>query len=349
MVNIDEVGDHFEIEVYVSPDSHEIPASVGYAITRHKGAGHRVTASVNAIDPRSGRQTSWGLIKHLYPESVYHNDNLDVDVKFSGDNVIIESVDGGAKFSGKATNFRAPDCSRVSERVLNWDGFKQYLSGFSGSQFLFRGQSKPWPLRTSFHRRNRYLINKFINDDVVTLHRRVSGLTSHFFDISVPEQNGAFLNLLQHHGYPTPLLDWSYSPYVAAFFAFRDVKKNSKEKEHVRIFLFDKEAWVNDFNQLPQLICPNPHLSVMEFLSVNNPRQSPQQAITTVTNVADIEGHVLSREEENKRKYIYAVDIPYSERDTAMDDLRYMGITAGSMFPGIDGVCEALKEANFES
>jgi hypothetical protein len=30
-----------------------------------------------------------------------------------------------------------------------------------------------------------------------------------------------------------------------------------------------------------------------------------------------------------------------------MDNLRQMGITAGSMFPGLDGACEALKEEYF--
>ncbi len=43
-----------------------------------------------------------------------------------------------------------------------------------------------------------------------------------------------------------------------------------------------------------------------------------------------------------------AIDIQANERVVAMRDLRFMGITAGSMFPGIDSVWEEVRERNFE-
>ena len=41
-------------------------------------------------------------------------------------------------------------------------------------------------------------------------------------------------------------------------------------------------------------------------------------------------------------------DLPVRERREIVRELRYMGITAGSLFPGLDGACEELTDRNFE-
>ena len=191
-------------------------------------------------------------------------------------------------------------------------------------------------------------MSEFTSKDVKLLHQRLSAITSHFFDLTVPDQNGAFFNLLQHHGYPTPLLDWSHSPYVAAFFAFRDRPIGYDGDEVVRIHVFNNQEWQKRYPQIQNLDPPFPHLSVMEFIAIDNPRLVPQQAVTTVTNLQDIEAYILEKEAETGARFLEAIDIPANEREVAMRDLRFMGITAGSMFPSIDGVCEELRERNFD-
>ncbi len=158
------------------------------------------------------------------------------------------------------------------------------------------------------------------------------------------------MSLVQHHGYPTPLLDWTYSPYVGAFFAYRGISNEMAAKADpsakVRIHVFDQSQWKIAFNQVIMLLTTAPHLSFIEFMAIENNRMIPQQAASTVTNVDDIETYVSGKETKD-RKYLSAIDLPVRERKRVIHELSYMGITAGSLFPGLDGACEEWKERHF--
>ena len=109
--------------------------------------------------------------------------------------------------------------------IKSWSQFKEYAIKLKPYEFAFRGQEdNTWPLKTSFHRTGRAALGRFIEQDVAALHHHLSGLTSHRFNLNDPQDHAAFLNLAQHHGYPTPSLDWTYSPFIAAYFAYRSLR-----------------------------------------------------------------------------------------------------------------------------
>lgn len=259
----------------------------------------------------------------------------------------------GTQGSAILDKSRADEQSEYSPlpTVNNWEQFKAFVNDLEPRRFIFRGQKPQRRLRTYFHRTGRADLMRFIREDIQTLLRHLSARTQHIFNLENPDENGAFYNLVQHHGYPTPLLDWTYSPYVGAYFAYYRIKssesENASSDDKVRIFIFDQQQWHIDFPQIPKLSNPKRHFSIMEFMAINNERMIPQQAVSSVTNIDDIEIFIRSRETSGKQ-YLRVVDLPVRERHLVMQELSTMGITAGSLFPGLDGACEELRERYFK-
>jgi hypothetical protein len=349
-VNIDEVEGRFSGVACVMPNADcRIPSSLLVFETNDKAHSQVVEVHSMPLHPKTGEIVEWAEIKGMYPEGVFHLDKLHAEISTDEISMRIVAKSGeGSHFEASITK-SSVDESKVPGRSMSWAEFKEHLATLDkNSGLIFRGQEQPWALCTSFHRNGRFRISEFVAKDVKELHRRLVGVTSHLFDLDLPSQRGAFFNLLQHHGYPTPLLDWTYSPYVAAFFAYRHCKVDVPDKPACRIYVFDVNEWEKAFRQIDALDPFFPHFSVAKLMAIDNPRMVPQQSVTTATNIHDIESYVLKKQNETGKDFIYAIDLPVKERELAMLDLRFMGITAGAMFPGIVGVCEELREKNFD-
>jgi len=352
IVNVDEVRTHFQGSAFFKDNNAGLPGSVAFFKTPDKSKSFQFRVQpILPIDPQTGVFSSWEQVKPHYATNLIVPQWADVSGSWdAGCLKLAFKTDIGTGGSCVLPSSNADKVSEITPLKKDWRTYKEYVAGLEGSRYLFRGQNKPWRLRTSFHRSGRADLHRFVMEDMQVLHKHLSARTKHVFDLNTPNENGAFLNLIQHHGYPTPLLDWSYSPYVAAFFAFRGISGKAAgevaSEESVRIHVFDQAKWKSDWNQLSALLTTAPHLSIGEFMAIENERLIPQQGASTITNLDDIETYVRSKETKD-RQYLWAIDLPVNERNRVVQELSYMGITPGSLFPGLDGACEELKERNF--
>ena len=96
--------------------------------------------------------------------------------------------------------------------------------------------------------------------------------------------------------------------------------------------MFDQMLWRTTYNQIPKVTSCPPHFSIQEFIAIDNERLIPQQSISSITNIDDIESYIRSREAD-ERRYLQVIDLPMNERPQIMRELSVMGITAGLSSP----------------
>lgn len=263
------------------------------------------------------------------------------------------SLEAGTEIKSEFSVTKKPPQEQYQpEHILDWKGYKDWVQVecLKCPGLVFRGQQdNSQGLRTLFHRVGRTDLIRYLREDVTTLCHYINAFSRYQYNPDALSDVLSLLNLAQHHGYPTPLLDWTESPYIAAYFAFEE-EPEIKNSEYVRIFVFDRKTWHNTFPEKFDsnlFYEPSPVIEARVPRIPDNYRALYQQSVVTYTNIDEIELYLQIYAEKYNKKFLRRIDLLASERKISMKDLQLMNIARASLFPGIDGICKTLRERYF--
>ncbi len=219
-------------------------------------------------------------------------------------------------------------------KLSSWKYFHDFLKEknlLEKRTYIYRGQKEStWLVEPSIHRSfkknlSNVQYSKTLNDHLdifkYSIRGRVNGLKE------IINDDNELWTLGQHHGLSTPLLDFSSSPYVAAYFAFQEKEIDSEFRTIWMLASVLVESMLQN------------QLEMYHPLSDITPRLISQDGLF-VKFLIDKDLKTLVQEAKNRTEkgiYLYELKIPNRDRHICLKSLNRMNINHKTLFPDIQG------------
>ena len=253
----------------------------------------------------------------------------------------------------------------MSKTLEKWDD----VHAFDRRRWIWRGhRCTDWDIKTSIERffertdipegRRAYVETELLREFTRTYHQ---------WSDCVPEMDRKveWLSIMQHHGAPTRLVDFSYSVYVALYFALEAATadcaiwgidcewaaKNSIEalrnSAKPDIDQFERNSSVRQERAASEALFAQPNVRLAMPL---NPYRMNER-LRVQKGMFMVPGDIRCSFMDNLRAlpgfdsedHVVKLVVPDALRREAIERLFYMNVSRTSLFPGLDGYAQSLS------